>query len=449
MAENPADCFLELPTKENVALLENQNWKAHGKSFLDGVKHNSSIVNQYSITRYTPSEWHRRNEELFALSQKVNELSIKNANEAKNCMASNFSRTNRTQQDSTTRLGSRCHEIFTWQTNLDHAIQAQVDEIAMLEEERHRLKKSMAILKIPESINSECLSRRCARPDPELIRDGPEEELLKETVLINDIRRVLEKTLEDIERQQDENRAVKHKLEYHWSCKKEAYATDSLNRSLENSSGSIQFKPGATQSVADQSTEEFWNHFTREVLDEAEATRQRSVKLRGTLQEILVNATRDLRNQADNVEQMFQSRIACMDEVRTMLENDLMRTLQKLADTEALIESLKDAIRNMDFPMKVSQTRLQNRNLYRPQVENCYDRTQVGLINEVGSLQRSSSELKEALKAAEDTQKQLIDARTKLEHEIMLKRRTINIDKDRCQYIRTYFPSATALSGYI
>ncbi|XP_055711522.1 tektin-4 [Phlebotomus papatasi] len=443
------DNFLTLPTKENVALLESSCRNASGKSFLDGVKHNSSIVNQYSITRYTPSEWHRRNEELFSLSQKVSQLSVKNENDVKNCMASNFSKTNRSQQDNTTRLSSRCHEIFTWQTNLEHAIQAQVDEIAMLEEERHRLKKSMAILKIPKAINSECLSRRCARPDSELIRDGPEEELLKETVLINDIRKVLEKTLEDIEVQQSENRAVKHKLEYHWSCKKEAYATDSVNRSLENSSGTIQFKPGATQSVADQSTEEFWNQFTRDVLDESEATRQKSIKLRGTLQEILVNATRDLRNQADTVEQMFQSRISCMDEVRTMLENDLSNILQKLADTETLISNLKDAIRNMDYPMKVSQTRLQNRNLYRPQVENCYDRSQVGLINEVGSLQRSVSELKEALKAAEDTQKQLIETRTALEAEIMLKRRTINIDKDRCKHIRTYFPSATALSGYI
>ncbi|XP_059616631.1 tektin-4 [Phlebotomus argentipes] len=447
MAENAE--ILELPTKENVALLESSNRKSAGKSFLEGVKHNSSIVNQYSITRYTPNEWHRRNDELFALSHKVSQLSLKNDNEAKNCMASNFSRTNRTQQDNTERLGNRCHEIFTWQTNLEHAIQAQVDEIAILEEERHRLKKSMAILKIPESINSECLSRRCARPDSELIRDGPEEELLKETILINDIRRVLEKTLASIEQQQSANRAVKHKLEYHWSCKKEAYAIDSVNRNLENASGSTQFKPGATQSVADQSTEEFWNHFTQDVLDESEATRQKSIHLRGTLQEILVKATRDLRNQADTVEQMFQSRISCMDEVRTMLENNLRNILQKLADTETLISNLKDAIRNMDFPMKVSQTRLQNRNLYRPQVENCYDRSQVGLINEVGSLQKSVSDLKESLRQAEDTQKQLIDTRTDLEAEIMLKRRTINIDKDRCQHIRSYFPSATALSGYI
>ncbi|GAB0099724.1 Tektin [Sergentomyia squamirostris] len=434
---------------ENTSILDDVQRKPRQKNFLEGVKYNSSIVNQYSITRFTPSEWHKRNEELLDLSQRVSQLSVKNHQNAKTCMATNFQKTNKAQQDNTTRLSSRCHEIFTWQTNLEHAIQAQVDEIALLEEERHRLKKAMAILKIPESINSECLTRRCARPDSELIRDGPEEELLRETILINDIRKTLEVTLENIEIQQSENRAIKHKLEYHWSCKKESYATDSVNRSLENASGSIQFKPGATQSVADQSTEEFWNHFTQEALDESESIRQKSIKLRGTLQEILVTATRNLRNQADNVEQMFQSRIASMEEVRTMLENDLSNVLQKLADTESLISDLKDAIRNIDFPMKVAQTRINNRNLYRPQVENCYDRSQVGLINEVGSLQKSVSSLKDSLKEAEETQKQLMVTRTALEVEITLKRRTINIDKDRCQHIRSYFPSATALSGYI
>lgn len=44
--------------------------------------------------------------------------------------------------------------------------------------------------------------------------------------------------------------------------------------------------------------------------------------------------------------------------------------------------------------------------------------------------------------------KELMVNRGDLEREIMLKRRAINIDKDRIQMIRAHFPSATALSGY-
>lgn len=36
-----------------------------------------------------------------------------------------------------------------------------------------------------------------------------------------------------------------------------------------------------------------------------------------------MNAARDLRNQADNVESALSQRIACMDEMRIRLENDL------------------------------------------------------------------------------------------------------------------------------
>lgn len=36
-----------------------------------------------------------------------------------------------------------------------------------------------------------------------------------------------------------------------------------------------------------------------------------------------MNATRDLRTQADNVERALTKRITCMDEVRQRLENDL------------------------------------------------------------------------------------------------------------------------------
>lgn len=49
---------------------------------------------------------------------------------------------------------------------------------------------------------TECIDRRCVRPDSELIRDEPEEELIQEIALISEIRNVLKQTLKDIEAQQ-------------------------------------------------------------------------------------------------------------------------------------------------------------------------------------------------------------------------------------------------------
>lgn len=196
-----------------------------------------------------------------------------------------------------------------------------------------------------------------------------------------------------------------------------------------------------------QSSPEYYEHFTKVTLDDCETTRQKSIALRGTLDAILINAARDLRSQADVVEKALHARISCMDETRVRLENELRTILQRIADMEKIIDKLIIGIRNMDYPMKVSQTRLDNRN-HRQHVENCRDDAQSGLISEVKTIQDGVSALLENLKQAENVKKELIDTRGKLEQEITYKRRSIMIDRERCQLLRSHFPSATALSGH-
>lgn len=114
---------------------------------------------------------------------------------------------------------------------------------------------------------------------------------------------------------------------------------------------------------------------------------------------------------------------------------------------EKLMTELKHSIRSMDNPMKVAQTRLHNRNLHL-QVENCRDKTQHSLVSEVSIIQSETSKMETALKEAEKVYEKLLANKVHLETEIMLKRRTIIIDKERCQSIRSEFPSATELTGF-
>lgn len=109
----------------------------------------------------------------------------------------------------------------------------------------------MTVLKWYESSASECLGRRRSRPDTELIRDAPEEQLIRELALIYEIRQILEKTLKDIEAQQEENRAIKLQMEHDWSNKKDAYEIETVNCGLNNSSRTTLFKPGATRYPAE------------------------------------------------------------------------------------------------------------------------------------------------------------------------------------------------------
>lgn len=124
-----------------------------------------------------------------------------------------------------------------------------------------------------------------------------------------------------------------------------------------------------------------------------------------------------------------------------------MQCLKRLADTELLIENLTESMQNMDTPMKVAQTRLDNRNR-RLNVENCRDRAHVGLVEEVRSIEEATLALSVSIKEAEDTKHALIQTRVLLERELLLKRRTLQLDRERCLFFRSHYPSATALSGY-
>lgn len=104
-------------------------------------------------------------------------------------------------------------------------------------------------------------------------------------------------------------------------------------------------------------------------------------------------------------------------------------------------------MQNLDNCMKVVHTRLDNRN-QKPHVENCRDAAQQGLFDEVRIVQESVSSMLAQIKQAEDTKVLLMTTRGELEREIMLKRRSLMLDRDRCMLLRSHFPSASALSGY-
>lgn len=172
-------------------------------------------------------------------------------NSAKNAIMKAYEITDHNQSDNTKRLQNRSKDIDDWKSALERAIRAMTDEICTLEEQRRRLKQAMNVLQMPESIVSECLETRTRRPEPELIRDAPEEELIKEKALIAEIRALLIKTLSDIEAQLRDNRTNKQRMEFDWSDKKDAHENDSRNSQLSNRAPAIMFRPGATRFPAE------------------------------------------------------------------------------------------------------------------------------------------------------------------------------------------------------
>lgn len=118
-----------------------------------------------------------------------------------------------------------------------------------------------------------------------------------------------------------------------------------------------------------------------------------------------------------------------------------------MSETEKLIEELRGASKGLNDALKVAQSRLSDR-LNRRNVESCRDTSQSGLIEEVKIINDNLSLMARQLKIAEQTQAGLVKSRGDLEREIIVKKKTLFVDRDRGQLLRSHYPSAEALSGH-
>lgn len=75
-------------------------------------------------------------------------------------MSRTFSITDQAQEDNTKRLTNRTCDINICKNTLERAISAQVDEISLLENERTRLKRSIAVLGLPERIGNQICKKK-------------------------------------------------------------------------------------------------------------------------------------------------------------------------------------------------------------------------------------------------------------------------------------------------
>lgn len=70
------------------------------------------------------------------------------------------------------------------------------------------------------------------------------------------------------------------------------------------------------------------------------------------------------------------------------------------------------------------------------------------LIEEVKHISETVAALNAQLGSTESKKAGLVKMRGLLEREIMIKLRTLQIDKSRIQLLRSHYPSSAALSGY-
>lgn len=407
---------------------------------IDYLSYGSKSLNLKSV-----HEWDTHNRDV--LKGEIIDITDENTSTTKNCIQKVNNTSCNNFSESTKQLNHRAQHINYWQAELKKSIQDICAEIRILETQRQQLKNAMDILIIPEYITEECLDIRMNRMQSDLVFDHPQENLFIEAALIERVKKLHRELLNDIENQLKINLTAKENLEKDWSNKLIAHKYETNNINLETKSNNVKDSTGSTRLSEGQSNVQLWEQNTINILEQFKTAMNSSKQLRAKVDAVLINTARDLRSQDIKVTTVLSERIAQTERVKIDLENQLSLTLQKIVETENILETLHEEMMKVSQRLCVAQTRLNTKN-YRPNVENCREGSLISLIDEVRDLNDSMTLLEKRYSTTEKLRIELIQERSKLENEIIVKKKSLHVDNDRCLYLRSFFQSAEKLCGY-
>ncbi|NXW48570.1 TEKT4 protein, partial [Nyctiprogne leucopyga] len=329
----------------------------------------------FRIAKYLPCEWRQINSALYREAFTDCEQGERGRAEAKELVQHVTALAQRAQQDSTAALGQRLQDIHFWKSLLQRVIEDLDAETSLLLAQKLRLERALDATEVPYAIATDNLLCRERRQPPDLVSDEVERELLKETELIRNIQELLKRTLKQARSQMWLNLEHKEICEMDWSDKVETYNIDDKCERYRNQSTNIQFQMNSVKFEENTSTPETWTRFSHDNIYRAEQEKMASINLRTLIDNILHDASQDLRMQCAAVHEAFAKHCEELDDAKLKLEYHLRNILKEIGDQEANIAALKLAIREKEASMKVAQTRLYDRT-FRPNMELCRDEAQ-------------------------------------------------------------------------
>ncbi|KAM7370534.1 hypothetical protein PAMP_010070 [Pampus punctatissimus] len=398
-------------------------------------------------TRYTPNDWYKSNQNNYRESESSRKSAERLRRDTIRLMQDREQLTRRTQENTSKNIGERLNDIIFWRSELSHEIDNMVTEIAALAEVKRRLERALAETEGPLQVSQECLYHREKRMSIDLVHDDVEKDLIKEVEAIKSCQERMRRHLDRAIAQLASNRAAQHELERDMSDKVTAQRIDDRCHHLRNTSDGIGYCRGIDRLDTSLSLPDSWSKFTDDNILHSQSERAASHKLRDEIEILLNTTSNEMWNQFNNVNVAFTNRISETADAKNSLQTHLAKTLQEIYQTEMLIESLKKALRDKESPLKVAQTRLEERTR-RPNIELCRDNPHHRLVSEVREIEDTIHKLQERLMEAENTLQTLVKTKVTLEHDLSIKANSLFLDQEKCMSMRKSFPSMPRLVGY-
>jgi tektin-3 len=399
--------------------------------------YNNARNTMYS--RYTTQDWMHSNNANYGLSEKERSASERIRTDVWQTVKYADQLTRKRQTSNTKLLGERVTDIGFWKDELANEMRAMDSEMENLQEHKRVLEKAFVDTRGPSAIADECLMQREKRLGIDQVNDEVERSLSKEVEVIKQCQEKMKNLIEKSHVQLKMDKAAQHACDKDAKDKYHAHNVDDKQHRLRNTSGSIGFYPGVESIDNTMTIPDSWVRFTQENIARSQRERELSEKLRGEIDTCLRNCANAMWSQFSIVNNAFGARVQETTDAKNKLQAHLQRTVNEIHDMEKAIQLIKKAIHDKEGPMKVAQTRLEERT-HRIGVELCNDPVMKGLKKEVDEIRESVQLLKTKLKDAETSMARLRKSKAILEQDISIKENSLSIDSKICMGLRKSIP---------
>ncbi|XP_004684808.1 PREDICTED: tektin-1 [Condylura cristata] len=392
-----------------------------------------------SPPKFLRSEWLVANKNQYHKAEAQRSKSERLVSESQRLVDEIEKSTRKSQSDVNKKIEQRLEEVRFWKKELDDKLEQLVYETEDLLAYQTRLEKALESLKEPLHITQTCLAYREKRIGIDLVHDEVEEELMKEDEIMQGVKSLLTRTLEETTEQIRLNRSAKYSLEKDLKDKFVALTIDDICFSLNNNSPNIRYSENVVRVEPNSVSLEEWLEFSNTNVEKADKQRNNSRTLKALVDRVLSQTASDQRKQCDVVDTAFKNGLKEIKGARDKLAEHLAKVMEEIASQEKNITVLEKAILDQEGPAKVAHTRLETRT-HRPNVELCRDIAQYRLIKEVHEITNNVARLKETLAQAQVQLKGLNRRQLALQEEIQVKENTIYIDEVLCMHMRKSIP---------
>jgi len=386
------------------------------------------------IGRYAPPDWHARNSKLSEVARNTRDYSHSLRQEAKQLRIDADAKTKWFNYENNVKLNERVRNITEWRDKLDQCLRDLNLEISVQKDAKEACERALEAKNLPLEIGLENLNVREGRQEFDVVKDEVEAQLQTEVQLIENIKEKLRQRCEESWDCLAKLEEIREIVELDLRDKSEALDIDMTQLDLTEKSANISHKPDATRIPKGSVQPETWYTFSENNKMMAEQAMAESQRLREAIFHTIEQTSNDLRVQQDATNFDFRKRHYEMKRAKEELEYQMKATRGEISDQEQNIADMEMAIKAKENPLKLAETRLENRT-FRPHVELCRDDPQDGLTMEVQALKDTLHQLTVKLDHSRETLTELEAHLHKLEEDHKNKQLALALDT-RCMDTR-------------